>query len=251
MSRDVNVGRGPGDQGAFREALQEINGDLDALLVPLGDLAREIGALVDPARLGGLRDADLADLVPAIKERLVGSQAMLGFGFLAARGVMLDGDHYLLWFQRRSTGVRRLNLNMTEGDPDLYDYFDTDWYAGAEQLQAPAVYGPYVDYAGADFLVVTAAVPVYADGRFIGVAGADLDPDVLERGLVARMRGLPGDAVVVNADRSVLAAGTARWMPGERLPVHPNRERDRWLAVGSLTSWTGWTFALAPPGTTS
>lgn len=242
----MTIANDSGRQDAFHRTLQRINADLDRLLVPLGDLAREVSALVEPGAVGGLRDADLAALVPTIRERLGAAPAMLGYGFAAAPGVMRDGDHYLLWYQKRVAGIRRLNLNLTEDDPDLYDYFDTDWYAGAEQLQAPSIYGPYVDYAGADFLVLTAAVPVYVDGRFIGVTGADLDPDVVERGLVERIRALPGEAVVVNSDRSVLAAGSPRWLPGERLAVHPTRERDRWLAVGRLTSWTGWTFALAP-----
>jgi hypothetical protein len=234
-------------QEAFARAKAAINEQLDRLVEPLTDLSRAIAAAVGPAELGSLRDSDLADLVPDIRHRLETIPAMVGYGFAAAPGVMLTGDHYLLWFQQRASGIRRLALNLTADDPDLYDYFDMDWYAGAERLRRPSIYGPYVDYAGADFLVLTVAAPIFVGERFIGVAGADIDPDVLERSLVAAMRGLPRDAVVVNADRSVLAAGSARWMPGERLPVHPRQEPESWLAVGELASWTSWTFALAAP----
>lgn len=230
-----------------RAAVRAINAQLDADLAPLRDLAGEVAAAVDPAAVGRLLDADLAGLVPPMKRRLDAAAAFVGLGFAAAPRVMAEHDHYLLWFQKRPTGIRRLTLNLAENDPDLYDYFDMEWFSDAERQRAPSVYGPYVDYAGADFLVLTLAVPVQVGGRFIGVSGADLDPDALERRLVRTLRALPGDAVIVNTDRSVLAAGSSRWMPGERLAAHPGDVPDRWLATGALHAWTGWTLALAAP----
>lgn len=232
-------------QHAFAAARRSINEQLERLLAPLSDLAASVSVMVDPDRVGSLRDADLSELVPQIEERLMAAPAMVGFGFAAARGLMQGHDHHLLWYQKRPTGLRRLNLNLIDDDPELYDYFEMEWFTGAERRGTPAIFGPYVDYAGADFLVLTIAVPVFVRGHFVGVTGTDLDPDVVERDLVASMRGLPGDSVVVNADRSVLAAGTPRWMPGERLRNHPLSEPSDWLAVGALSEWTGWTFALA------
>jgi hypothetical protein len=232
---------------AVQTAVRAINAHLDEDLAPLRELAGELASVVDPSAIGKLLDADLAGLVPLMKRRLDAAAEFVGLGFAAAPRVMADQDHYLLWFQKRPTGIRRLKLNLAENDPDLYDYFDMEWFAEAERKQVPSVYGPYVDYAGADFLVLTLAVPVQIGGRFIGISGADLDPDVLERRLVLTLRTLPGDAVIVNADRSVLAAGSARWMPGERLAAHPGDVPDRWLATGALHPWTGWTLALAAP----
>lgn len=231
----------------FRAVLDALNEYLDRELVPLGELAEELSATIEPASVGSLADSDLTPLVPRIQGVLAAAPDFVGFGFAAAAGVMRDGDHYLLWYQRRESGLRRLNLNLAEGDPELYEYFDTEWFTGAERLQAPAIHGPYVDYAGADFLVLTAAVPVLVDGRFVGVAGADIDPHRVEQSLVRMLSALPGEAVVVNDDRSVLAANSARWMPGERVRVHPVKDRESWQAVGAMTTWTGWTLALAPP----
>jgi hypothetical protein len=237
----------PDAADAVRAAVRAINVQLDEDLARLSDLAGELASVVAPSAIGKLLEADLADLVPLMRRRLDSAAAFVGLGFAAAPGVMADRDHYLLWFQKRSTGIRRLQLNLAENDPELYDYFDMEWFSGAERRQAPSLYGPYVDYAGADFLVLTLAVPVRVGGRFIGVSGADLDPDVLERRLVLTLRALPGDAVIVNADRSVLAAGSARWMPGERLAAHPGDVPDQWLATSALAPWTGWTLALAAP----
>lgn len=234
----------------FEEVLGEIDDYLERRLGPLRELAAEVAALVGVAASapgGTLAESDLDGLVASMKERLAADEAMLSHGFAAAPGVMRGGDRYLLWFVRRPTGIRRLILNLAAGDPELYDYFDTDWYGRAERDRTPALFGPYVDYAGADFLVLTVAVPVLVGDRFVGVAGSDMDPGVLEGALVAMIRALPGEAVIVGADRSVMAAGSPRWMPGERLPVHPADEPERWAAVGALHAWTGWTFALAAP----
>lgn len=231
----------------FRAVLEALNDYLHRELVPLGELAEELAATIDAEAVGSLAESDLAPLVPRIQGVLAGAPDFVGFGFAAAAGVMRESDHYLLWWQRRESGLRRLNLNLAEGDPELYEYLDTEWFTGAERLRAPAIHGPYVDYAGADFLVLTAAVPVLVGDRFVGVAGADIDPHRVEQALVHMLRGLPGEAVVVNDDRSVLAANSARWMPGERVRVHPVKDRASWQAVGAMTTWTGWTLALAPP----
>lgn len=227
---------------AFAAAREEIEGYLEERLAPLRQLATEVAAAIGAAS-GAPTEADLADLVPLMRQRLETDPVMIGYGYAAAAGVIEERQRYLLWFQRRAGSIRRLNLNLADGDPDLYDYFDTDWFGHAERDLAPAVYGPYVDYAGADFLVLTAAVPVVVEGRFVGVAGADMDPGRVERALMAAMRGLPDEAVIVAADRSVMAAGSARWMPGERLRVHPAQEPERWRDIAPLPSWVGWTLA--------
>lgn len=232
---------------AVRDTLQEIEHQLEGRLAPMRELAQRAAAVIGATPPGTLAEKDLAHLLAWLTEALEGEPAYVSFGFAAAPGVMSGQDRYLLWLQRRATGIGRLRLNLAEDDPDLYDYFDMEWYAGALARRAPSIYGPYVDYAGAEFLVLTVAVPVEVEGRFVGVAGADLDPHVLERWLVPALRALPGDAVIVNADRSVLASGSARWMPGERLGVHPGDAPEEWLAVEPLAPWTGWTLALGAP----
>ncbi|GAA1972075.1 hypothetical protein GCM10009798_36530 [Nocardioides panacihumi] len=232
---------------AFGRALDAVNAYLNHWLEPLGLLADEVSAAIEPASVGSLRDEDLAGLAEGMIRQLEASPDVIGHGFVAAPDVMSGLEHYLLWFQRRTNGIRRLKLNLSATDPDLYDYLDTDWFAGARRRVGPVLYGPYVDYAGADFLVLTIAVPVMVGERFVGVAGADLDPDAVESALVMRLRNLPGDAVIVTEDRSVVASGSARWMPGERLAAHPSSEPDGWLAQAALAPWSGWSLALAAP----
>ncbi|GAB7004860.1 hypothetical protein JCM18899A_23330 [Nocardioides sp. AN3] len=233
---------------AFGEVADRVNGYMTGWLDSLGEVADEVAAVIEPSAVGTLGEDSFMGLADGFIRRLEGASDMLGLGFLVAPGVIRDRDRYLLWFQKRETGIRRLKLNLAADDPDLYDYLDTDWFIATERRRGPALYGPYVDYAGADFLILTVAVPVLVGDRFVGAAGADLDPDVVEGALVARLRELPGEAVIVAEDRSVVAAGSARWMPGERLAVHPASESQRWLAQAPLAAWTGWTLAVAAPG---
>lgn len=229
---------------AFDAVVRELDRYAEQRLAPLTALAEQVaGLLADSPSAVPAADFDI--LEPLIRRQLADDPTMVGHGFAAGAGVVRDNDRFLQWFQHRATGIRRLTLNLTPGDPDLYDYFDTDWFSRAQQDRTAALFGPYVDYAGADFLVITAVVPVIVGGRFLGVAGADMLPDVIEHALVAIMRRLPGDAVIVGTDRSVMAANTARWLPGERLAIHPARDRLRWKSVGELPAWTGWTIALA------
>ena len=233
---------------AFDAARTEIESYLEALLAPLRELSAEVaGAMEATARPTG--EEELAHLIPLLRQRLEVDPVMIGYGFAAAEGVIRDHRRFLLWFQRRGGVVRRLNLNLVDGDPELYDYFDTDWFLNAERDLAPTVYGPYVDYAGADFLVLTVVVPVVVGDRFVGVTGADMDPGLIEGAVVSIMRALPGDAVIVAADRSVMASSSPRWMPGERLAEHPAEEPARWSRLAPLSAWAGWTLALAPAST--
>ncbi|MCA1984596.1 cache domain-containing protein [Nocardioides nematodiphilus] len=230
-----------------RSAVEQIGRRLEDQLAPLRGLADQVAHAAQGVAVGALREKDLAHLIAWITAELESEAAYVSLGFAAASGVMAERDHYLLWLQRRAGGIGRLRINLSQNDPDLYDYFDMEWFSGAERRKEPSIYGPYVDYAGADFLVLTVAVPVQVGSRFVGVAGADLDPDELERWLVPLLRALPGEALVVNGDRSVLASGSARWMPGERLAVHPAAAPEGWRTVVELSPWTGWTLALAEP----
>lgn len=236
------------DPEAFQRARRAVIDFLDDQLVPLGELARLVAAQGSaPAAGDRLSEEQLQFLIPHLTSVLEGSDYAVGHGFVAAPDAVAGRERFLLWMQKRGGRISELHLNLDPADPDLYDYLDMEWFTRARDREMPAVFGPYVDYAGADLVVLTAAVPIFVDQRFLGVAGADLLADPVELRIVQLLRGLPGDAIVVNADRSVVAATSARWLPGERLRVHPLNDRGSYEAVGSLGDWAGWVLAVAAP----
>lgn len=223
---------------AFQQPRQEITRLLDYQLAPLGDLARSVIAL---HRDGALDDARLRTLTPRLTEALDRSDLYLGAGYAAAKGIVAGHELYLLWMQRTASGsASRLILNLDLHDADVYDYTDMEWYAHACSTLGPSVYGPYLDYTGADHYVLTACVPIVDETDLLGVAGADLLADELENRLAEVLHELSYDAMVVNTDRTVLASNTTRWISGERLATHPTRDRSSYDAVGTLSDWTSW-----------
>lgn len=60
-----------------------------------------------------------------------------------------------------------------------YDYHEQkqDWYYGAKTKRKPHITAPYFDDGGSNINMISATVPIIVEGKFIGVAGADLALD--------------------------------------------------------------------------
>lgn len=221
---------------------------IDSEVAPLRRLAGRLATLIEAAGSHPMDEAGLAGAVDPIKTSLTQAADLVGLGYSAAPGVLRGHDNYLLWYQKNDTGCHRLVLNLDPDDADFYDYHDTEWFSGARELGEPAIYGPYLDYAGADRLVYTFAVPVVASGRFVGVAGADLDVAVVERRFADAIAHLDLPAAAITRDRVVIADTRAPWMPGERIPLHQFGEGG-WMTAGPIGDWTGWRLVVGPsPG---
>ena len=75
------------------------------------------------------------------------------------------------------------------------------------------------------------------------MAGADIRMSHLEPALLAILRALAAPAVLVTAERRVLAANTPRWIPGTRLHRLPRPGDDRFTAVAGIGADSGWLLA--------
>jgi hypothetical protein len=217
------------------------------------------GAPLTPDRLSGLREI--------IWQRLGMLPAAAGAGIVAAPGLVEGRDRHLEWWQRAADGdggpdgFTRIRLNLDPESVDLYDYLTMDWFTIPRQEVRPYVYGPYIDFACADRYVVTLTVPVTDDsdsnrgtpnhgagrGReFLGVAGADIRMSHLEPELLAILRSVPAPAVLVTAERRVVAANTPHWISGTRLPRLPAPGDGDFAAVTEIGAHSGWLLAAAP-----
>ena len=132
-----------------------------------------------------------------------------GAGFVAARGLLVDANNHLAWWQ--GSQQSQLTLATQAIDKEHIDYSGLEWYRVPMTTGAAHIAGPYVDYLCSDEYTVTAAVPVYLDGEFAGVAGLDLLVDGIERQLVPLLEDEEVDFTIVNGlDRVVLSTDPRR-----------------------------------------
>ncbi len=221
------------------------------------------GGALTPDRLSGMREIIWRQL------RLL--PAADGAGIVAAPGVITGKDRHLEWWQRTANGdggpdgFARIRLNLDPESIDLYDYLDMDWFTIPRREGRPYVYGPHIDFSCADRYVVTMTVPV-TDARaagerepggpatggratggreFLGVAGADIRMSHLEPELLAILRSVPAPAVLVTAERRVVAANTPHWISGTRLPRLPAPGDGDFGAITEIGAHSGWLLAAA------
>ena len=203
------------------------------------------GTALTADRLAGLRET--------IWQQLGQLPAADGAGVVAAPGVVEGKHRHLEWWQRTAgddsapDGYARIRLNLDPESIDLYDYLDMDWFTVPQRDGRRYVYGPYVDFSGADRYVVTITAPVFDDaggGReFLGVSGADIRMSHLEPDLLAILRSVSVPAVLVTAERRVVAANTAHWISGTRLDRLPAPGDGTFAAVTDVGADSGWRLA--------
>lgn len=226
-------------------------------LEPVYELLGRIAAEVLRSRppRAPLTETHLSALHRMLSETIADEPLAWGAGYVAAPGVVDGLERYLAWWQRHHARVTRLRLNFDAGSVDVYDYLQMDWFQLAQRGRARVADGPYVDYSGSDMYTITATIPVLAAGddhgagAFLGVAGADLVVGEIERRLLDVLRGSAADAVIVNAERRVIAANTPRWIVGSRLPALPRTGADGYREVAELPLGIGWLVAVADPAT--
>ena len=124
-------------------------------------------------------------------------------------------------------GIGQLEVDLDPGSAEFYDYTTTEWYREPARTGRPCIAGPYVDYICTHEYTFTVSVPVVDQGRFVGVAGADILAGEVERMLLPGLSLLgraSRPAVLVSGNGRVIASGTARILPGKVLrPAGPGR----------------------------
>ncbi len=193
----------------------------------------------------GLSEAALQPVADLLISLVAAEPMAAGMGFVADAGAVSGHERFMSWWQRTpGERVARLRLNFDPSSVDVYDYLQMEWFQHARSGRRRVVYGPYVDYSGSELYVLTMTVPVHLGERFVGVAGADLAVNEVERRLVSVLTGVSRDAVLVSAERRVLAANSPRWVVGTRLREQPV-VGEEFRRVDEVPNGTGWRVALA------
>lgn len=204
-----------GDQ--LNECAQRIDVSISNIFAQIGTLAEEIERVWRDAGDKPVASADLASLRPLIEASLTQPGACLqGCGVVLQPGVLHDQEMYLEWRQLGSAGrTMPLSLNFNRRCETFYDYSAMPWFATPRDSGRNSVVGPYVDLYGQDMYILTFSRPVQVDGRFIGVAAADIALNRFERVVTAKLMRLEHEALILSAEGRVVAANTANFIAGE------------------------------------
>jgi Cache domain len=221
---------------AAEELLAGISAAIERVLASVMEVGGAMTALAAEARAGRrpLRRTDLAALRPLVAEVLARHRGFAaGAGVVLAPGALEEVPRDIEWWWAGG-GPGQLEVDLDPGSAEFYDYTTTEWYREPARTGQPWVAGPYVDYICTHKYTFTVSAPVTDEGRFLGVAGADILAAEVERMLLpglARLGRASHPAVLVSGNGRVIASSTASIAPGVVLP--PGRLASA-VRVGSL-----------------
>jgi hypothetical protein len=200
-------------------ALGRVEAEIGRLFGVLEGLSGQLAELAGNAD-GSFRRDDLAALRPAIFGILSSHRELAaGAGVITAPDVLADAPLWLEWWWTTPAGTpEELRVNLNPAAPDFYDYTTAEWYTAPSRTGSPQAVGPYVDHFCTGEYTITLSVPVRLAGRFIGVAAADVLVSSLERQVLPALLAGGRAAALTSADGRIIAATSARWAPGARVP---------------------------------
>jgi hypothetical protein len=200
---------------------------IERVLASVTGVAEAMTSVAAAARTGRrpLRRADLAALRPLVAQVLARHRGFAaGAGVVLAPDALADAPRCIDWWWA-DQGIGQLEVDLDPESAEFYDYTTTEWYREPARTGQPCIAGPYVDYICTHKYTFTVSVPVVDDGRFVGVAGADILAGEVERMLLPGLSMLGranGPAVLVSGNGRVIASGTASILPGTVLrPAGP------------------------------
>ncbi|MFJ8543645.1 hypothetical protein ACIRFH_16790 [Streptomyces sp. NPDC093586] len=202
---------------AEERALTRVCRELEDVFREVAEVAAATTALLHGVSLGGRApvSADLAALRPEFHRRLLAGNLISGLGFIAAPGLLRDVPAWMEWWQTDVRGsIRPLLLDLDPARSAHSDYTHWEWFTRPRDTGQRTVAGPYVDYLCSDEYGLTLSVPVHHEGRFAGVAAADIYLRHLEAAVLPVLRELPGRAHLVNARGRVVGSADPAHLVG-------------------------------------
>ena len=205
--------------------LDDVLGELVRVFTDLRDLGRDFADLHDAAP-DGLSSESLAALRPAIIGVLDAHDTLVtGAGVVVAPDLLEDEPLWLEWWWRTDRGpVEALRVNLDPAAPDFHDYRSSEYFLSAQSSPTPSVTAPTVDYACTNEYAITVSSPVRSQGRLLGVAGADVLVESVERLVVPALNDLDRPAALVSSNGRVIASNVGHVLPGERLDIPPGAQ---------------------------
>jgi hypothetical protein len=222
-----------------------IDASIGNLFAQLNLLAGEVVAIWSRLQEEGRKPTarDLAALRPMIQANLQQERSYVhGTGVVLEPGELADQEMFLEWWCRAQAGkVTPMMLNFNRRSESFYNYQSMPWFSRPRETGKQWVEGPFVDLYGADQYIMAFSVPIHVEGRFVGVAAADISLHEFERVLLAGLMRMDNEALIVNAEGRVVACNTANWLVGDmarqNFACRDNGSRVRAL-VGPSAGWS-------------
>jgi hypothetical protein len=148
-----------------------------------------------------------------------GSSLVCALGYYSAPGV--DGYTWVSAWKRNAAGkVVRSIFDLNPNHDLHYEYTEAQWFCSVSPQTTEAITGPFVDSGGSNEyrFTIARAVTGAEDGSLIGVIAADMMASMVESRLRQELRPIDGQCALVNSERRVIAANTARWPVGSLIP---------------------------------
>jgi DNA-binding FadR family transcriptional regulator len=154
-----------------------------------------------------------------------------GMGVLAEVGVVPDRPYWIEWWQRTEAGPVEDNHHVLDPErEDFYDYSSREYMERPRASGEPWAQGPYVDSGGVDDFVLTVAVPITVDRRFLGVSCADVLVADVESRLSPWLAG-DDEAFLVNDEGRVIVSNSMTAGVGDLLAPQPSASITEFPAV--------------------
>jgi hypothetical protein len=203
----------------------------------IAELSRNVASLLE-RNLVGRSKVDKAALVGLDKlsqEFLAKNAFAVGAGTFFAHESVEEGGRALEWWSRKGSGaVGRLDFDLTPGSNRFYDYEKLPYFSTAASTGEQTLWGPYIDYLGFEEYILTFTAPFSVHGTFTGVAGCDIRLKDLEPLIMPHLRGIPGDAALVNASNRVILGNSGMYLVGERIKSGSPQQQRMALDVPHL-----------------
>jgi DNA-binding FadR family transcriptional regulator len=163
--------------------------------------------------------ADLGALRDLVHATLARRPLLAGAGMVFAPGTLADAPRWLEWWRSAPAGAPVfLNASHDPADPDFYDYERAEWFTTPRDTGERWIAGPFLDHSGTNEHILTLTLPVVREGRFLGVAGADIAVGGIEAIGGAALAALDREAALVNHRGRVIATNTPRRLVGTLWP---------------------------------
>ncbi|MFC9354911.1 cache domain-containing protein [Arthrobacter sp. NPDC057013] len=201
------------------------------------ELSRNVASLLERNLVGKSKvdKAALAGLDKLSQEFLAKNAFAVGAGTFFSHESVEEGGRPLEWWSRKESGaVGRLDFDLTPGSNRFYDYEKLPYFSTAASTGKQTLWGPYIDYLGFEEYILTFTAPFYVHGTFTGVAGCDIRLKDLEPLIMPHLRGIPGDAALVNASNRVILGNSGMYLVGERIKSGSPQQQRMALDVPHL-----------------